>query len=104
MKKVIITTKNWNGVYRNIYREFETDRHLEKYLDAIYKSGYSKVIGVHDVTEEKLKEDIINEIYNTSVRLHHSKEEIKKDLMPKSLEQLEKILDELKYNSIFANN
>jgi len=63
-----------------------------------------KVIGVHDVTEEKLKEDIINEIYNTSVRLHHSKEEIKKDLMPKSLEQLEKILDELKYNSIFANN
>ena len=72
MKKVIISTKNWNGV--------------------------------HDVTEEKLKEDIINEIYNTSVRLHHSKEEIKKDLMPKSLEQLEKILDELKYNSIFANN
>ena len=55
-------------------------------------------------TLEKLKEDIINEIYKTSVRLHHSKEEIKKDLMPKSLEQLEKILDELKYNSIFANN
>jgi len=104
MKKVIISTKDWNGVYRNIYREFETDRQLDKYLDAIYKSSYSKVIGIYDVTEEKLKEDIINEIYKTSVRLHYSKEEIKKDLMPKSLEQLENILDELKYNSIFVNN
>ena len=63
-----------------------------------------KIIIIHDVTEEKIKEDIINEIYNTSVRLHHSKEEIKKDLMPKSLEQLESILDEIKYNHYIYTN
>jgi len=50
-----------NNNYRNIYREFDSQANLNKYVSAIDGSGYSKVIGIENVTEQKLKEDLHNE-------------------------------------------
>ena len=105
MEKYIITIKSYyNNQYRNIYREFEYQANLNKYVSAINGSGYSKVIGIKNVTEQKLKEDLINDIYKTDVKLHHSYNVLYDDLIHKSIKQLENILDELKYNYIFVNN
>ena len=105
MEKYIITIKSYyNNQYRNIFREFEYQANLNKYVSAINNSGYSKVIGIKNVTEQKLKEDLINDIYKTDVKLHHSYNVLYDDLIHKSIKQLENILDELKYNSIFVNN
>ena len=105
MEKYIITIKSYyNNQYRNIYREFEYQANLNKYVSAINNSGYSKVIGIKNVTEQKLKEDLINDIYKTDVKLHHSYNVLYDDLIHKSIKQLENILDELKYNYIFVNN
>ncbi len=60
MEKYIITSKSYyNNQYRNIYRDFESQDNLNKYLSAINGSGYSKVIGVKNVTEQKLKEELM---------------------------------------------
>ncbi len=99
MEKYIITIKSYyNNQYRNIYRDFESQDNLNKYLSAINGSGYSKVIGVKNVTEQKLKEELINSIYNTDVKLHHSYDVLYDDLIHKSMGMLESILDGIKYN------
>ena len=49
-------------------------------------------------TEEKLKEDLIKDIYNTDVKLHHSYDVLYDDLIHKSVERLENILDGIKQN------
>lgn len=99
MKKYIITINSYyNNQHRNVYREFDSQDNLNKYVSAINGSGYSKVIGINNVTEQKLKEDLIKDIYNTDVKLHHSYDVLYDDLIHKSLEQLENILDEIKYN------
>ena len=105
MEKYQITIKSYyNNQYRNIYREFDSQDNLNKYVSAVNNSGYSKVIGVNNITEKKLKEDLIKDIYNTDVKLHHSYNVLYDDLIHKSIKQLENILDGLKYNSIFVNN
>ena len=48
--------------------------------------------------EQKLKEDLINEIYNTDVKLHHSYKSVYYQLKHLSLERLESILDGIKNN------
>jgi|GEM_PF-5826919 len=99
MEKYIITIKSYyNNQYRNIFREFESQDNLNKYISAINNSGYSKVIGIKNVTEQKLKEDLINEIYKTDVKLHHSYKAVYYKLKHLSVERLESILEEIKYN------
>ena len=99
MEKYIITIKSYyNNQYRNIYREFDSQDNLNKYVSAINNSGYSKVIGVKNITEQKLKEDLIKDIYNTDVKLHHSYDVLYDDLIHKSVERLENILDGIKQN------
>ena len=62
---------------------------MEKYQITI-KSYYN--------TEQKLKEALINDIYNTDVKLHHSYDVLYDDLIHKSVERLESILDGIKNN------
>jgi hypothetical protein len=58
MEKYIITIKSYyNNQYRNIYREFDSQDNLNKYVSAIDGSGYSKVIGIKNVTEQRLKNE-----------------------------------------------
>ena len=58
MEKYIITIKSYyNNQYRNIYREFYSQDNLNKYVSAIDGSGYSKVIGIKNVTEQRLKNE-----------------------------------------------
>ena len=105
MEKYIITIKSYyNNQYRNIFREFDYQDNLNKYISAINNSGYSKVIGIKNVTEQKLKEDLIKDIYNTDVKLHHSYDVLYDDLIHKSVEMLETILDEIKYNYYICTN
>ena len=100
MGKYIITIKSYyNNQYRNIYREFDSQDNLNKYVSAIDGSGYSKVIGIKNVTEQKLKEDLIKDIYNTDVKLHHSYNVLYDDLIHKSIENIESILDEIRNNN-----
>lgn len=54
--------------------------------------------------EQKLKEDLINEIYNTDVKLHHSYKSVYYKLKNLSVERLEIILDEIKYNYYICTN
>lgn len=99
MEKYQITIKSYyNNQYRNIYREFDSQDNLNKYVSAVNNSGYSKVIGVKNITEQKLKEDLIKDIYNTDVKLHHSYDMLYDDLIHKSVERLENILDGIKQN------
>ena len=99
MEKYIITIKSYyNNQYRNIFREFESQDNLNKYVSAVNNSGYSKVVGIKNVTEQRIKEDLINEIYKTDVKLHHSYNALYDDLIHKSVERLESILEEIKYN------
>ena len=105
MEKYIITIKSYyNNQYRNIYREFECQANLNKYVSAINGSGYSKVIGIKNVTEQKLKEDLIKDIYNTDVKLHHSYDVLYDDLIHKSVERLESILDGIRFNHYICTN
>ena len=105
MEKYIITIKSYyNNQYRNIYREFDSQDNLNKYVSAVNGSGYSKVIGIKNVTEQRLKEDLIKDIYNTDVKLHHSYDVLYDDLIHKSVEILETILDEIKYNYYICTN
>ena len=105
MEKYIITIKSYyNNQYRNVYREFDSKANLNKYLSAIDGSGYSKVIGIKNVTEQKLKEDLIKDIYNTDVKLHHSYDVLYDDLKHKSVERLESILDGIKQNYYICTN
>ena len=105
MEKYIITIKSYyNNQYRNIYREFDSKTNLNKYLSAINGSGYSKVIGIKNVTEQRLKEGLIKEIYNTDVKLHHSYDVLYDDLIHKSVERLENILDGIKQNYYICTN
>ena len=100
MEKYIITIKSYyNNQYRNIYREFDSQDNLNKYVSAIDGSGYSKVIGIKNVTEQKLKEALIKDIYNTDVKLHHSYNVLYDDLIHKSIESIESILDEIINNN-----
>ena len=102
MEKYIITIKSYyNNQYRNVYREFDSKANLNKYLSAINDSGYSKVIGIKNITEQRLKEDLIKNIYNTDVKLHHSYDVIYDELIHKSVERLESILDGIKQNVQF---
>ena len=48
--------------------------------------------------EKYIKEDLIKEIYNTDVKLHHSYSVLYDDLIHKSVERLKSILDGIKYN------
>jgi len=58
MEKYIITIKSYyNNKYRNIYREFDSQDNLNKYVSAVNNSGYSKVIGIKNVTEQRLKNE-----------------------------------------------
>ena len=68
---------------------------MEKYQITI-KSYYN--------TEQKLKEALINDIYNTDVKLHHSYNVLYDDLIHKSVERLENILDGIKYNHYICTN
>lgn len=105
MEKYIITIKSYyNNQYRNVYREFDSKANLNKYLSAINCSGYSKVIGIKNVTEQKLKEDLIKDIYNTDVKLHHSYDVLYDDLIHKSVERLESILYGIKQNYYICTN
>jgi hypothetical protein len=105
MEKYQITVNSYyNNQYRNIYREFESQDNLNKYVFAINNSGYSKVIGIKNVTEQKLKEDLINEIYKTDVKLHHSYKSVYHQLKHLSVERLESILDGIKYNHYICTN
>ena len=105
MEKYIITIKSYyNNQYRNVYREFDSKTNLNKYLSAINDSGYSKVIGIKNVTEQRLKEDLIKNIYNTDVKLHHSYDVLYDDLIHKSVERLESILDGIKQNHYICTN
>ena len=62
MEKYRITVNSYyNNQYRNIFREFESQDNLNKYVSAINNSGYSKVVGIKNVTEQRIKEDLINE-------------------------------------------
>ncbi len=54
--------------------------------------------------EQKLKEDLIKEIYNTDAKLHHSYNALYDDLIHKSVERLESILDGIKYNHYICTN
>lgn len=77
MEKYIITIKSYyNNQYRNVYRE----------------------------TEQRLKEDLIKDIYNTDVKLHHSYDVLYDDLIHKSVERLESILDGIKQNYYICTN
>lgn len=99
MEKYQITVNSYyNNQYRNIFREFESQDNLNKYVSAINNSGYSKVVGIKNVTEQRLKENLIKDIYNTDVKLHHSYDAIHKDLIHKPIERIESILDEIKHN------
>ena len=105
MEKYKITIKSYyDNQYRNIYREFESQDNLNKYVSAINNRGYSKVIGINNVTEQKLKENIINDIYNTDVKLHYSYNVLYDDLIHKSIERLESILDGIKHNHYICTN
>lgn len=105
MEKYIITIKSYyNNQYRNIYREFHSQDNLNKYVSAVNNSGYSKVVGVKNITEQMLKEDLIKDIYNTDVKLHHSYDVLYDDLIHKSVERLENILDGIKYNHYICTN
>ena len=105
MEKYQITIKSYyNNQYRNIYREFHSQDNLNKYVSAVNNSGYSKVVGINNVTEQKLKEDLIKDIYNTDVKLHHSYDALYDDLIHKSVEMLENILDGIKYNHYICTN
>ena len=105
MEKYIITIKSYyNNQYRNVYREFDSQDNLNKYLSAINGSGYSKVVGVKNVTEQRLKESLIDDIYNTDVKLHHSYDVLYDDLIHKSVERLESILDGIKNNYYICTN
>ena len=105
MEKYQITIKSYyNNQYRNIYREFDSQDNLNKYVSAVNNSGYSKVIGVKNITEQKLKEDLIKDIYNTDVKLHHSYDVLYDDLIHKSVERLENILDGIKQNHYICTN
>lgn len=105
MKKYQITVNSYyNNNYRTIYREFESQDNLNKYVFAINNSGYSKVIGVKNVTEQKLKEDLINEIYKTDVKLHYSYKSLYYQLRHLSFERLESILDGIKQNHYICTN
>jgi len=105
MEKYIITIKSYyNNQYRNVYREFDSKANLNKYLSAINDSGYSKVIGIKNITEQRLKEDLIKNIYNTDVKLHHSYDVIYDELIHKSVERLESILDGIKQNYYICTN
>ena len=58
MEKYIITIKSYyNNKYRNIYREFDSQDNLNKYVSAVNNSGYSKVIGIKNVTDQSLKNE-----------------------------------------------
>tara|TARA_R110001632_G_C11159457_1_gene398343 strand:+ start:78 stop:398 length:321 start_codon:yes stop_codon:yes gene_type:complete len=99
MEKYQITIKSYyNNQYRNIFREFDSQDNLNKYVSAVNNSGYSKVVGVKNVTEQRLKENLIKDIYNTDVKLHHSYDMLYDDLIHKSVERLESILDGIKNN------
>ena len=99
MEKYQITVNSYyNNQYRNIFREFDSQDNLNKYVSAVNNSGYSKVVGIKNVTEQKIKEDLINEIYKTDVKLHHSYKSVYYQLKHLSLERLESILEEIKYN------
>ena len=105
MEKYIITIKSYyNNQYRNIYREFDSQDNLNKYVSAVNNSGYSKVIGIKNVTEQRLKEDLIKDIYNTDVKLHHSYNVLYDDLIYKSVERLESILNGIRYNYYICTN
>ena len=126
MEKYRITVNSYyNNQYRNIFREFESQDNLNKYVSAINNSGYSKVVGIKNVTEQRIKEDLINvtlgkykkvpipffslsddnkkgmainEIYKTDVKLHHSYKSVYYQLKHLSVERIESILDEIKHN------
>ena len=46
-----ITTKNWSGNYREITKDFNSEAHMQAYLNAINLSPYSKLIGVNTDNE-----------------------------------------------------
>jgi len=46
-----ITTKNWSGNYREITKDFNSEAHMQAYLNAINLSPYSKLIGVNTNNE-----------------------------------------------------
>ena len=48
--------------------------------------------------EQRIKEDLINEIYKTDVKLHHSYKSVYYQLKHLSVERIESILEEIKYN------
>jgi len=55
-------------------------------------------------TEQRLKENLIKDIYNTDVKLHYSYDVLYDDLIHKSVERLENILDGIKYNHYICTN
>jgi len=44
---VRIDTKNWLGNYNSNVVRFNSEDHLNNYLNVIYRKGTSKVIGIH---------------------------------------------------------